>query len=546
MRFRAPLTAALLVALLPSPAAAYHEQIHELFPERALAGEPALKSEQLNAVTEEELAAFRRYVDGLFRAHPDEKVRAEYVRRWPTPESFDSVAFKTLLGLNERRALNGFDKTEGLPGTALQAIQKGSSQPDSDWRNRERLAHGPDGQPLKLVDGREVPLDPLVLNMGNATGLSSQAHAHYGLADVQLSSDADVLKTDPRRFALAAGWPAGPVRTFAREYGQAHYDLAVLAMLSGTPSGRALSRLFFGQSLHYLGDVGNQIHTVQVGFYDFFFTAKMETWGHSLKTLGGYLGELRPFTKVGIDILTNHHVVSEELNHKRLREALAGKPVPEPIQAALAALGQDDAQFKSDLEMALARMVAKEKPEAGGRLPIATLIIGRLIDFSSREGGEVYRHMAGAMHPRMSRYGVTYDPEKEDPDTVLGDLSDPTVKAHLESLYWLQAKAFARVGGAIRLLYARLQKDVEVAEDKRMATAQTFANSLLRERLAELKGQEERLAAYLKDPPPQGAKTVKEPAWLVGPLATPVVLATGVVAVVRRGRRKRDEERAEG
>jgi hypothetical protein len=443
--------AAGLALAAAGPSLGYAVGIHELFPERVLAREGELAAERLQPVTGADLAAFRDWLDGLFRAHPDAAAAAEYRRRWPSRARFDSAAFKTLMGLNAARRLNGFDIAEGLPCTALSALCRGSGQPDTDWRNRERLALDAAGRPIRLPDGREVPADPIVLNMGNARGLSSQAHAHYGLPDVPLSADPDVLRDDPRRFAMPAGWPRGPVRALAREYCQLHFDLAVLAALWGRPAGRSLAHLFLGHAMHYLGDVANQIHTVQVGYAGFFVTAHWLLLERRLLTLGGYLGESKPFAAIGIDLLTTHHVVSEALNEKRIREALAGRSVPAPVRAALGGLESGDPTFQHDLEAALARLRPVEYD------PCAGVITGRMIEHSSREGSDVYRHMAGAMSPRMSRYGVLVDDERHDPDTMLADASDPAVAAHLESLYRLHARAFARVGTAFRLLHSRFR-----------------------------------------------------------------------------------------
>ena len=90
------------------------------------------------------------------------------------------------------------------------------------------------GEPLAYIhgNGNLVPADPALLNIGKLGFLSSQAHAHYGLPQLQFSDDPEMLKTDPRRFAVASGYPKGPILTLAAEMSQLHTDLAMLAVLT--------------------------------------------------------------------------------------------------------------------------------------------------------------------------------------------------------------------------------------------------------------------------------------------------------------------------
>jgi|GEM_PF-3119568 len=509
--------------LLPRGASAWDARVHELMPERALQGDPRVKTEVLPAVTAAELDRFRLSLDTLFRAHPDEKVRAEYLRRWPTPETFDARAFKTLMALNPARPVNGFDVADGLPGPPVQVMRRASAQPDTDGRNQDRLA------PQRLPDGRVVPVDPIILNLGAAQGVTSQNHAHAAFAEVQLTDDPDMLKRDPRRFAWTTGWPGGNIRGFAREQTQAHYDLAVLAAMGQNPS---LSHLFFGHALHYLADAGQQTQTVQVGLDAFYVNAKLARSERALKTLGGYLGELRSTRSLTLDMMTTHKTLASQLITTQVLDAAAGKDVPESVKAALGAFAQDDGLFKQDLEMSVARSVAKASKR--GYAPLAALISSRLIDATAGEGSEVYRHILGSVQPRMSNYGVRVDAPVENLAAVLADESDPYVKAHLESFYWLHAKAFARIGGAYRLLFTRFLADTTTATDEeRTQRAAVTAQGLLTTRLKELQEQEVRLETYLKAPPPVEDPREQSLIWLLGPLFTPVFLLAGLVLLIR-------------
>src|SRR5262249_13923755 len=149
-------------------------------------------------------------------------------------------------------------------------------------RNQSRFRH--DAQRRVLLDrfGRPLPEDPATLEMGERTGLSSQAHAHYQLPHLTFSSDPEVLKRDPRRFAIPP-----TVHTFGAEVADSYTVLSIVA--SRLPRGDRLSLLFAGAAAHHLEDIANQIHTVQVGIYDFFVDAKLQSFKEELLSLGGYL-----------------------------------------------------------------------------------------------------------------------------------------------------------------------------------------------------------------------------------------------------------------
>jgi len=251
-------------------------------------------------------------------------------------------------------------------------------------------------------------------------------------------------------------------------------------------------------------------------------TARLLQFERAVCTLGGYLADLKPWTKVGIDLLTTRHVISENLNAKRIAEALAGKPVPPVVRDTLAGLAQDDAELAGDIDRAVAKLAPAGRPAR------AAAITGCVIERSCREGADLYRHMSGALAPRMTRYGVLVDSEDVDPDSTLGDANDPEVAAHLAAVYALQARAYRRVGTALRRLYHAFAEDATPPEAARVARVRAFADTLLAERLTELEGQEDRLAAYLADPPAASATTVHEPVYLALPLLPLALLAYAV------------------
>src|SRR5690349_8054558 len=167
---------------------------------------------------------------------------------------------------------------------------------------------------------------------------------------------------------------------------QADLDLALIAALADPPNP-TLAWLFTGQAFHYLEDVSNQIHTVQVGIYEFFVDATIARILLSLKTGGGYLGELRSMASIGIDVLTNHHVLSEKLTRKRLIDAREGRTTPEGIRL-LEAPTKDDPEFRAALDDAL-RSWRREPAQA----PFGEILTRATIEASSREGGAVYAAM---------------------------------------------------------------------------------------------------------------------------------------------------------
>src|SRR5204862_4897084 len=111
----------------------------------------------------------------------------------------DAWAEKELLLFAPESNVFGIDRLPDKIGTPHDAIELGAREPDDDRRNLDRFAYDPARKRLKNERGGDVAADPALLNMGKLGALSSQAHAHYGLADVEFSSDPEVLKKDPRR-----------------------------------------------------------------------------------------------------------------------------------------------------------------------------------------------------------------------------------------------------------------------------------------------------------------------------------------------------------
>jgi hypothetical protein len=415
--------------------------------------------------------------------------------------------------------INGIDQNDTPGATALDVAATAARQPDDDLRNWDRLAYDTARQPLKDKDGNPVPADPIIINMGRLGALSSQAHAHYGLAQVEFSEDSEVLKTDPKRFAVPANWPDGPIITLAAEMNQIHLDLALIAALSDLPDAQTLQWQYAGNSFHYLEDVGNQIHTVQVGLYDFFVDAFKSRLWLSFKTGGGYCGELRSLASIGIDILTNHHTISEMLTQERLMESVEGKggPVGDRL---IAAMKTDDPEFAKALDAALSAQsgVSGGAPEAG---EFGIAITRALIATSAEEGDDVYRATRAIALPQWRKEGVLYDYVKEDPDNAVEAPNEKNA-ADYQVFWGLQEKAFRRVGTALRREVA-LQRAFAAAAtpEEKAARRDAVIDRLVKRQMKMLTDSEQRREQYLKTHTAVSKPPERMPVMLAGQIGVP-------------------------
>jgi hypothetical protein len=518
----------------PQTAHAYAEDVHYQLALRSL--EKTALSAAAGPASLVATAAVRSAIDAHARRSP--ALRERWVKRYPTPNDFDDWAFKSFLLLEPGARVFGIDRLdERLAGNArlLDLVAQASRHPDEDWRNRERLAYNEKRLPIKDARGTSVPADPAILNMGKLGALSSQAHAHYGLAQVELSPDAEVLKSEPRRFARKAGYERAPIITLAAEMAQIHLDLALVAALSDAPGAVELSWLYAGAGFHYLQDVGNQIHTVQVGLYDFFKDAFIERLKMGLLTGGGYVRPMRSLASIGIDILTNHHVLSEHLTQKRFISALSGGGSADGQRLVVAAQ-QDDPEFAARIDAALAPL--GESPE---RSEFALLMTRALIEASSFEGADVYRATRAIALPILrSRFGQ-YDESRDEPDQFLLPRAADN-QASYEQFFGLQEKAFRRVGTALRRWVALQRKAAgqdggpQSQEDR--ATIRAIAlERLVARQLHMLEQQELRLADFLRQPPELQTQPEKAPGLLAADIALVLVAGLGTSLVLRRRRR---------
>ena len=478
------------------------------------------------------MVAVRAAMDDFARNTPG--LREAWLKRYPTPADFDAFAQKQLLLLSPGSNVVGIDRTDPtIPkdGPLLETLARGSAHPDEDYRNRERYAYDGKRQPLRTASGEPVAADPAMLNMGKLGALSSQAHAHYGLAQVEQSDDPEVLKNDPRRFAKRVGYERAPVMTLAAQMAQIHLDLALVAELNEAPTSRELGWQFLGQGFHYLQDVGNQAHTVQVGLYDFFLSAGIERLKLGLMTGGGYLGQMRSLGSIGLNILASHHVLAEELTRKRMLAGKTGTPTP-VSQRLLAAPTQDDPDFAAKLDAALAPL--GPSPEKG---EFALVITRELIEVSSQEGQALYRATRAIADPRMSTRKVVFNDETDDPEHFIIPETPENAPAFQE--FWsLQERAFRRVGTAQRRVVALVQKLLAGAQtpEARAELRKVVLQRLIERQLKMLDEADARLADYLRDPPKNVTAPEHSPALLAVDIAIAALVVGGLALLLRRRR----------
>jgi hypothetical protein len=426
--------------LLCAPSAgAYNETIHAFLTVRALGARGSWLAEELPAPTPTDLEGLR----GLF--YREAAARSAVFRaRFPSPEGFDAWEMKRYFLLNPKAQVHGFDPVDLRPMKRGDLLALASRWPDDDERNRYRYRYDDRREVVRASDGSILPEDPATLDFGGLTGTTSQGHAHYGLVEGPLSDDPEVLKKDPRRFAIPK-----TAHAYGAELAQLYTDLALLAAASDLPGREWLATCFAGAAFHHIEDVGNQIHTVQVGFYDFFKDAFLQSKLRDVVTLGGVFGARRSLKQIGVRLVANHHLFSEDLFAKRVAEVTAGGFASPEVWAAIANLDED----APDL-LASARPRLSRSPDTFG-----SDLAQAMIDVSSPEGAEVYR-LAYALSAKTLRQGGghEYDGAKgDDPDAYLAPPSPERDRA-LPDFYALEGRGLRRAATALRVWEARFEE----------------------------------------------------------------------------------------
>jgi hypothetical protein len=475
---------ALVIGLLAAPSAAlgYGVWIHYIAPTEVLKdfkaapglNVPAIRTTTLSGATDADVARLRTWLYSRGAALKDAGVRSAFLKRYATPASFGLGAFKEFLMMNPEAKVLGVDSfaavyrartpadvamdpttpyTSGSPVTLENALRMGSVYPDLDRRNQDRLYRTADGKVVLTAKGDTVPFDPMTLNWGNLTGLSSQASAHIGLNHERHSSDPGVLTVTPWNFVAAIGYPTDSVESYAEANAQMYTDLSYITALGGGSGADMLSALFAGNAMHYIADVGNPIHTLQVGIKDIYTDATMQYWLGRLKTVFGLLGHTPSRNSIGLDILSNYHTLSEKLFQAELREAVrldsAGKKdsISPAMKGALDKFRNGDPTFRRVLTSLMVNSARKAAYPEYGRL-----IAGAVIDSGFEDGAAIYRLTRTIAVSSLRKAGVRVDFDTIPESRVwefIRDRSDPSIRAALDTFNIVQGRGLGRVYEAL-------------------------------------------------------------------------------------------------
>ncbi len=475
---------ALVATLLAAPTAAlgYGVWVHYVIPDEVLKdfkaapglAVPAIRTTTIAGATDADVAQFRTWFYTRGAALRDVGVRNAFVKRYPTPGSFDLRAFKEFLMMNPEAKVLGVDSFAAVyrartpadvamdptapytPGQRLSldaALRMGSVYPDLDRRNQDRLARTKDGKVELTARGDTVPFDPMTLNWGSRTGLSSQAWAHIGLNHEKHSSDPGVLTMAPWNFVTPFGYQTDSVESYAEPNAQMYTDLAYVAALGAVPGSDMLSALYAGNAMHYISDVGNPVHTLQVGIKDFYSDATMQYWLGRFKTVFGLFGHTPSRNSIGIDILSNYHTLSEKLFQTELQDAMrldsTGKKdsISPAMKDALTSFRTGDPGFRRVLLAATVNAARKASyPEYG------KIIAAAVIDSGFQDGATIYRLTREIGVSSLRKAGVRVDFDTVPASRVwdyVRDRSDPAIKAALDTFNIVQGRGLGRVYEAI-------------------------------------------------------------------------------------------------
>jgi hypothetical protein len=520
---------ALVTTLLAAPAAAlaYGVWVHAIVPIEVLSRldpklVPPIKTTMVSGATDADVAGFRLWFYNRAAAIKDSAIHSAFLKRYPNAAAFDAKAFKTFLMMNPEAEVLGVDPFAAVyrartrndvamdptppyePGQRVSiatAVEMGSVFVDIDRRNQDRLYRTPDGRVVLTARGDTVPMDPMTLNWGRLTGLSSQAHAHIGLNHEHHSSDPGVLSMTPWNFVIAIGFPTDSVESYAEANAQLYTDLSYLAMLSGGSGSAMLSDLYAGNAMHYIADVGNAIHTLQAGIERFYTDATMQYWMSRFKTVFGLFGTTPSRNSIGLDILTNHHTLSEKLFQVELQQAWRldslGKrdSVAATMRGVLEAMRTGDPMFKRVLDGAVMTNAHKYWYP-----PFGSLIAGTVIDSSYQDGATIYRLTREIAVPRLHKLGVAIDfdtvPDAKVWDYVQ-DRSDPQIRAALDTFNIYQGKALARVHDALTSWWDRYIITGRTAPKDRSGLTDGLMKRVLRSQLNYLNAADARRQEYI-------------------------------------------------
>jgi hypothetical protein len=243
------------------------------------------------------------------------------------------------------------------------------------------------------------------------------------------------------------------VESYAEANAQMYTDLSYITALGGGSGADMLSALFAGNAMHYIADVGNPIHTLQVGIKDIYTDATMQYWLGRLKTVFGLLGHTPSRNSIGLDILSNYHTLSEKLFQAELREAVrldsAGKKdsISPAMKGALDKFRNGDPTFRRVLTSLMVNSARKAAYPEYGRL-----IAGAVIDSGFEDGAAIYRLTRTIAVSSLRKAGVRVDFDTIPESRVwefIRDRSDPSIRAALDTFNIVQGRGLGRVYEAL-------------------------------------------------------------------------------------------------
>jgi hypothetical protein len=529
----------LLVGLmLPLSARAFSVNVHRFVTERALRGKMPIGN--MSGLPEDSLVNFWVWFGetmSVDEGKADDLDGWRFRKHFPVPKAFTATSIRAYLALNYdiNRRIAGMDTIAGLDGTErFNAHIQGSTWPDLDGRNQDRILRNPRGEPLHLKTGQLVPFDPMTLNMGELTGLSSQAHAHYQLVADKPSADPEVLKKEPWNFVVAFGFP-GPVITYAAWMAQMHLDVATLAAFWGhvkmTSASEPIQTAWLAAGLHYVEDAAGPLHTVQVGSYEIFKRAQIAYWLEAVKTCGGYCGPLPSLPKIGMGYMHNHHLMVEAWLEEQVYQAIAKGPVHPEIAKAWAEMDVPDPELMAALGDRLKPYQdspLKPAPWQDGR-GLANLLVETEAKLASRDGGALYEAALLAGAPTLTALDTFLPDDSGWRKEYLGDINDPQVKAAVDTMARIQAKSLRRAATAVRIYYDALET----------ASVDAAGRRLRRACLDNLEAAEKRREIYAANPPPEAIHIIQDQKFLAIDAGGFVAFLTLLWLLLRRlGRKK--------
>jgi hypothetical protein len=553
MKPRSVLLASVVVTTLAaSVASGYSHEVHRDFFDMAFEGR-AENSRAVAAPSGADLGAFREFV--YRRASLEPRFRL----RWPTQASFTSAAFKELLQLNPDARVVALDHVPAGRGDVRAIVREGSVDPDLDLRNQNRLfVQG--GKVVLDPFGRAVPYDPNTVLFGSLTGIASQYDAHGAM--LRGVKKKDSLMTALRKPHLFARPPEQ--LGSAPEFSESYTELAMIAKLWGGPGAEWLALTFGGHNLHGIEDVGNQIHTTQIGTWKFWWDAKKYAFKLKMKNFlrkradpAGFtapstltpqqvsdalakiesgradevdkgvrfalgrepkgLGSDRAFAVV---IIGAHHRLVEDFvqtlylaSRDKIRAGKASEALPEIVQLIRRAKA-GDSDFEARARAALRKAGLGSKPR--GAVPFGRRLTEVMIEHSAPEAQAIYEAIR-AISVKKLKQGETYHHTLGHKPLDFVKASRPNNK-HVRKIWDLNGRAFARVVSAIRLWEETFQAEtsgVSPGSPAAIQRAELVIDRLVGNQLDRLEAAEQRRAAYLvaKQAEWQATKKVKRGMW---------------------------------